>query len=42
MDHCVFEGGSPCFRKVLLVVHEECNIWCWVGAKALHRSYVGR
>ena len=40
-DHCVSEGGSPCFQKVLLVVHEECNLWCWVGAKALHRSYVG-
>jgi len=23
----VFEGGSSCFQKVLLVVH-ECNLWC--------------
>ena len=26
-NHCVFEGGSPCFQKVLLVVH-ECNLLC--------------
>jgi hypothetical protein len=27
MNQFVFEGGSPCFQKVLLVAH-ECNLWC--------------
>jgi hypothetical protein len=30
---CAFEGVSPCAQKVLVVVFEECILWCWSDAK---------